>query len=489
MKITPVCRRLFFLFLIPFLLPESACGHEYDRPGALAHTEVAMPQHNAELQSLLDAAVRDGLPGVSLRVKGPGIDFQGVAGVADLMTGEPLTTNHAVYVASLGKTFTATVALQFCDEGRLDLDAPITTWLPAEVTNRIPSSGIITLRHLLSHTSGLIDYLNDDTAWRNDFSMNPHRQWTHSDVIPYLFDKPLLFEPGTDHHYSNSNYILVGRILELATGQPFHTLIRERILDPLGLKHTFNGHETVSSKNRVHGYVMKRGRVMDMYPGYSHYGLADSGMHSTAGELALFIKSLFTSEELLSEAMLAEMTNAAESGHPPSRYGMGIFVQTDLWGTGRWYTNDGVDPGYHADMMYLPDLDLTIVLSANASLWKADMIYEGLLSSVVQVALDAVRERRRQDRYQNTRDKQPSGDCLPAHEVAENPPEHPAITPFRAGGVDQIRISRLAEYKKTATARAPMPCYDAIKKPVRNPIIILNNEMIRIPAKQTSLVS
>jgi hypothetical protein len=71
---------------------------------------------------------------------------------------------------------------------------------------------------------------------------------------------------------------------------------------------------------------------------------------------------------------------------------MGIFVQTDLWGTGRWYTNDGVDPGYHADMMYLPDLDLTIVLSANASLWKADMIYEGLLSSVVQVALDAVRE-------------------------------------------------------------------------------------------------
>jgi hypothetical protein len=76
MKITPVCRRLFFLFLIPFLLPESACGHEYDRPGALAHTEVAMPQHNAELQSLLDAAVRDGLPGVSLRVKGPGSTFR-----------------------------------------------------------------------------------------------------------------------------------------------------------------------------------------------------------------------------------------------------------------------------------------------------------------------------------------------------------------------------------------------------------------------------
>ncbi|MEN8108308.1 MAG: serine hydrolase domain-containing protein [Pseudomonadota bacterium] len=372
-----------------------APGHGHDRLGAFARADAATPHHNARLQSLLDAAARDGLPGVSLLVKGPGIDFQDAAGMADLLTGEPLTTNHAVYAASLGKTFTATVALQLCDEGLLGLETPITTWLPDEVTKHIPSSGKITLRHLLSHTTGLIDYMNDDKAWRSDFLTDPRRKWTHSDVVPYLYDKPLLFEPGTSYHYSNSNYILVGVIIEQVIGQPLHTLIRKRILTPLGLQHTFNGHETVRSEERAHGYIKRRGRIIDTYPWYSHYGLADSGIHSTPGELALFLKSLFTTEEILSETMRTEMTNVSELGHPPSRYGMGIIVQRSPWGAGRWYSHDGIDPGYQADMMYLPDLDLTVVLSANASLGKANFIYEKLIKAVVQVALDAVRENRR----------------------------------------------------------------------------------------------
>jgi len=384
---------LFFLTLMVLLVP--APGQGQDRLGAVARTDAATPPDNARLQVMLDAAVGEGLPGVSLRVKGPGIDFQGAAGVADLITGEPFTPNHVVYAASLGKTFTATVALQLCEAGRLGLDAPITSWLPTEVTKRIPSSGQITLRHLLSHTSGLIDYMNDDEAWRSDFVRDPHRQWTHGDVVPYLYDRPLLFEPGTDYHYSNSNYILVGAIIEQLVGQPLHRLIRKRILAPLGLQYTFNGHETVTSEGRAHGYITRRGRIIDTYPWYSHYGLADSGMHSTPGELALFLKSLFTTEQILSETMRTEMTNISASGHPASRYGMGIFVHWNPWGAGRWYAHDGVDPGYQADMMYLPDLDLTVVLAANASLGKADVIYEKLITAVVRVALDAVRGNRR----------------------------------------------------------------------------------------------
>ncbi len=390
-----ICRRPLLLFLTLLLAVVAARVQGHERPGGFVRTDATRPPPDARLQPLLDAAVRDGLPGVSLRVKGPGIDFESAAGVADVITGEALTTNHVVYAASLGKTFTAAVALQLCDEGRLGLEAPITTWLPSEVTRRIPSSGKITLRHLLSHTAGLIDYMNDDKAWRLDFVRDPSRQWTHSDVVPYLYDKPLLFEPGSNYHYSNSNYILVGVIIEQVIGQPLHTLIRKRILSPLGLQHTFNGQETARSEERAHGYIKRRGRIIDMYPWYSHYGLADSGIHSTPGELALFIKSLFSSEEILSETMRTEMTNVSALGHPPSQYGMGIFVQRDPWGAGRWYAHDGIDPGYQADMMYLPDLDLTVVLCANASLGKADLIYEKLITAVVQVALDAVRETRR----------------------------------------------------------------------------------------------
>ena len=375
--------------LLVLLLPVR--GQGYDPIDTYARPNGAAQSYYVRLQSLLDAAVRSGLPGVSSRVKGPGIDFQGAAGVANLITGEPLTTNHTIYMASLGKTFTASIALQLYEEGRLDLEAPITSWLPNGVTKRIPSSGKITLRHLLNHTSGLVDYMNDDKAWRTDFVRDPQRQWTHSDVVPYMYDEPLLFEPGSNYHYSNSNYILVGLILEQVTGQPMHTLIRKRILAPLGLQHTFNGSESVNKQHRAHGYINRRGRIIDTYPWYGHYGLADSGIHSTPGELAVFIESLFDTEEILSKPMQSEMTHASASGHPPSDYGMGIYRQRNPWGAGRCYSHDGIDPGYQADMMYHPHPGLTIVVAANASLGKASFIYEKLITAVVQVALDAVR--------------------------------------------------------------------------------------------------
>jgi D-alanyl-D-alanine carboxypeptidase len=381
--------KLIPLILLPALLVPPPV-HGYDRTGARVPVHVVMP-HDARFQALIDAAVREGLPGVSLRVKAPGIDYKGVAGVADLATGEPFTTDHVMYVASLGKTFTAAVALQLCEEGRLELDAPITTWLPLDVTGHIPFSGKITLRHLLSHTSGLVDYLNDDRAWQADFYREPHRQWTNSEVVPYVFDRPLLFEPGTGFHYSNSNYILAGWIIERVTRQPLHALIRERILAPLGLKHTFSGDETIGSEARVHGYIRRRGRIFDTYRWYSHFGLADSGMHSTADDLALFLKSLLTTDDILSERMRTEMTKVSASGHPTHPYGIGLFVQRDPLGPGLWYANNGVDPGYHADMMYFPDHDLTVVLCANASQEMADLIYERLITAVVQLANETAR--------------------------------------------------------------------------------------------------
>ena len=166
--IKPVYHQTFLLLLTLLVLLVPAQAHGHGRLGDFVRTHDATLHDNARLQTILAAAVRHGLPGVSLRVKGPGIDFQGSAGVANLVTGEPLTTRHVMYTASLGKTFTAAVALQLCDEGRLDLEAPITSWLPAHMTRRIPSSEKITLRHLLSHTSGIIDYLNDDRHWRSD---------------------------------------------------------------------------------------------------------------------------------------------------------------------------------------------------------------------------------------------------------------------------------------------------------------------------------
>lgn len=371
------------------LLVSAPGGYGQGWPGTAPPAFNRQAQLNTRLRSLLDAAVRRALPGVSLRASGPGIDFRGAAGVANLATGEPLTTDHAMYVASLGKTFTATIALQLCEEGSLELDSPITTWLPRDIAARIPSSDKITLRHLLGHRSGLIDYLNDDEAWRRDFVKDPRRPWSNRDVALYLLDRPLLFEPGTEFRYSNSNYILAGIIIERVTGRPLHALIRERILDPLDLQHSFHGHEAVETDKLVHGYVRWRGRRIDTFPWFLHEGLADSGMRSTPDDISRFLRSLLTKDVLLSEAMRAELTRMSASGYPASSYGLGLYVHRDLWGHRTAYTHDGVDPGYEADMLYFPDLDLTIVICANGSLGPASRTYEQLLSAVICTVLHA----------------------------------------------------------------------------------------------------
>ena len=386
----PVCNRLLCLHFTLIVLLMSPPGHAYDRSGVVLRPQVVSLSHHDRLQYVLDAAVGDGLPGVSLRVVGPGIDFTGAAGVADLHNGETLTTGHALYAASIGKAFTASIALQLYAEGRLELDAPITTWLPGALTDRIPSSHKITLRHLHNHSSGLIDYLNDQTVWRSVFARYARRRWRHSDVLPYLYDRPLLFEPGSDYRYSNSNYILVGMIIEQLTDQPLHALVRERILEPVGMKHTVNGNEIMGCETLAHGYASYRGRTIDTCPWYSNYGLADSGLYSTPTDLALFIRSLFNTEMILSEAMRDEMTHVSALGRPPSEYGLGIYVQQNPWGAGLvWYGHDGIDPGYQANMMHLPAHDLTIVLAANASMGRANRVYEKLIRAVVDVALDA----------------------------------------------------------------------------------------------------
>jgi D-alanyl-D-alanine carboxypeptidase len=357
-----------------------APGYGHDRPGA-------SPQPNAHLRFLLDAAVRQGLPGASLRVTGPGIEFQGAAGVAQVATREPLSTEHAMYLASLGKTFTATIALQLCEEGRLDLDSTISAWLPEAIAAQIPSSDEITLRHLLSHRSGLADYLNDDKAWRSAFFSDPQRVWSNRDVVAYIRGRPLLFAPGSEFRYSNSNYILAGLIVERVTGQPVHALIRERILKPLGLRRTFHSHDTAGGGKHAHGHVRRRGRLIDTFSWYRRHGLADSGMHGTPDEIALFLRSLLSTDALLSEAMRAEMTAVPATAYRPSDYGLGLYVHQDLWGGGPAFSHDGRDPGYEGDMLYFPNLDLTIVLCANASIGKASLVYENLIVSVIRTAL------------------------------------------------------------------------------------------------------
>ena len=186
------------------------------------------------LQETLDREVdRLGVPGIQASLRVGSFAWSGASGYKDLDRREPLLPSDILRVGSVTKTFTAGVVLKLSERGYIDLDAPTERWMPDW-----PHAGEITVRHLLNHTSGLRNY-TDDLWFLARTLLFPKRVWQPAELAAVTRGKPLYFSPGTGHHYSNTNYVLLGLICERATGKPMAELYRELIFDPLGLRDTY----------------------------------------------------------------------------------------------------------------------------------------------------------------------------------------------------------------------------------------------------------
>src|SRR4051812_24387818 len=164
-------------------------------------------------------------PGVALAVRAPGFSWSGAAGDADRTTRKPLTPRAPFRIASVTKTFTAAAILRLAEDGKLGLDDPIAHHLSPGTFAILRRGGYdidrIRIRHLLQHTSGLYDYA-EDPAFQTFVVSHPHHRWTRAEQVRFAIThgKPL-FAPGTDFHYSDTGYVLLGEVLERETG---HTL-------------------------------------------------------------------------------------------------------------------------------------------------------------------------------------------------------------------------------------------------------------------------
>ena len=175
---------------------------------------------------------RTGSPGASAAILWPdGHYWVGASGEADASKDVPMTTSTEFSLASITKTFTAALVLQLVDEGKLSLDE--------KVAPLLPEAGLhpaMTVRHLLDHTSGLPDMFRV-TGIEPALNSDQHRVWSVADALE--FGKKDRVAPDTFWRYSNTGYVYLGQLVERVTGTPWATLVRERLLDPLGLDHTF----------------------------------------------------------------------------------------------------------------------------------------------------------------------------------------------------------------------------------------------------------
>ena len=158
-------------------------------------------------QTLLDS-MNTVFPGPALFVYGPGEYFNGTTGYANLQSGQLWQPDTLFYAGSIGKTFIAVAVLQLWGDNLLDLEDTLTRRLPPEITEHLTGADRITLRQLLNHTSGVADF--ETPEWEEAVVADPSLLWNDSASLAFAYDRPLQFEPGSQHRYSNTGYLLLG---------------------------------------------------------------------------------------------------------------------------------------------------------------------------------------------------------------------------------------------------------------------------------------
>jgi D-alanyl-D-alanine carboxypeptidase len=352
-------RRLVGAMPAAALVPVVSAAH--GTPEAMTKTEV---------DALLAGGVEHGLPGIVLAVAHDGkMLYSGAAGVASLETKTPLKETDRFRIYSIAKTFTATVVLQPIDEGTLAFDDTVARWLDDPAVAKIPNVDTVTVRQLLTHTSGIFDYADDQESsfWLDAF-LGPNadwaKVWTIDELLAYAdaAHHPAYFAPGDAYHYPNTEYLLLGLIVEQAVGGPYRDELTRRILDPLGLKDTFLAEGGEMPEGVVDGYQLVEDQLVSVSGRNLSWVWTAGGMVSTMADLLRFAPAVY-SGELLSPESFKEMFTFLPADRPQLDEGMGLYQIESPSGllTGM----DGVGPGFIASMMRLADGDVTVVALVN----------------------------------------------------------------------------------------------------------------------------
>ena len=323
----------------------------------------AKPPLAPGLQRSLDRLIAAGAPGGVVLVREHGRTTRLAAGYADTRTKRPMRASDRFRIGSVTKTFVATAILQLAGEGKLSLDAVVERWLPGEV----PNGGAITVRQLLTMTSGIFDYLNDgdDTVLRRELA-HPGVRWSPRDLVAIATSHAPRFAPGTAWSYSNTGYIMLGQIAEQASGRPIGDLLRDRIFKPAGLRATSFETDPRIDGTYAHGYDTLSGKTLrDVSVIDQTWAWSAGAIVSNADDLAHFYRALLQGR-LLRPDLLATMQATVPMGaNMPSGFAYGAGIFTTPMPCGIAWGHNGSTPGYMTSVVASRDAARQVVLLIN----------------------------------------------------------------------------------------------------------------------------
>jgi len=310
------------------------------------------------------------LRGVALVTKAGTVQTERAAGLADAAAGVPCTPRTRFQICSISKQFAAAAALLLAEAGRLKLDDPVDRWLPGVP----PQWSRVTLHHLLSHTAGV-------PHWLEAPGLDPADPAPAAERLQAIQAAPLRTAPGQAWHYSSPGFVLVGLIVERASGQSYAQFLTERILDPLALTATSIGGPPPEPAAR--GY--RDGQPVTPFDLAAMAGTGD--IWSTAADLARFTAALHGGELLADDSLRAMLTPHApieddDETLITTGYGYGMF--TGIFAGQAAHYHPGDNPGYQSFSVWLPDLAASLVVLANDD----SVNMTGLLRQLLPIALD-----------------------------------------------------------------------------------------------------
>ncbi|HEY4327050.1 MAG TPA: serine hydrolase domain-containing protein [Mucilaginibacter sp.] len=346
------------------------------------------------LHSIMKRYIKAGIPGVAMALYTEKEGWwAGAEGYASMETKKLMDNCNLQYLQSVSKSYMAVAILQLHEQGKIDLDAPTTKYLPLKYAGYIKNPGDITVRMLLNHTSGIPEY-SDDPAFVSYVVQHPLQKLTTEFVIGTIKNKEPMFAPGSKHHYSNTNYELLAVIADAITGD-HAAYIQKNIFKKLGLKNTFyrNDPNYLHYHELVDSYwdVLNTGRpanITAMQKANVSSYIGDDGIVCTPVDAVKFLKGLMEGK-LLSETSVNEMKKWVNDDKGKPVYGLGLeYFEA---GGIEAYGHSGGGVGAGCILLYIPAVKTYIFLATNIGTLfegslpaKAGQLKDELLMTVLQ---------------------------------------------------------------------------------------------------------
>ncbi|MBD0369669.1 MAG: serine hydrolase [Pyrinomonadaceae bacterium] len=343
-----------------------------------AQTEKEGESLRRKLQEKLDEFHAKGkFPGATVGLAlADGTSLGLAVGLSDVESERVMTPRDLMLQGSVGKTYVAALAMQLVQERKLGLDDPIEKYLGREKWfGRLPNARDITVRMLMNHTSGLVRYEFKEEFTR-DLTANPDKVWKPEELVSYILDTKAPFAAGKGWDYSDTNYIVLGMIIERITGNTYYQELQRRILSPLKLR------ETVPSNSRTiqklaQGYagkdnpfggadaMIQAGRMV-INPQFEWTG---GGIASTAEDLARWAKMLYEGKAFDASLLGRMLEGVPARLGPEAKYGLGVIIRPTTLGI--TYGHSGFFPGYITEVMYFAEAKVAIAVQVNTSVPRA----------------------------------------------------------------------------------------------------------------------